>query len=81
MQEDDPTLEDVLKLVEQLSPDDKRRLMERIAPEFDHILTREQRRARRSLLGIAADLGPGPSEEEIYEARKEAWARFPREDI
>jgi hypothetical protein len=80
MQQENPTLEDVLKLVERLSADDKRRLVERIVPEVDQNLTMERRRVRRSLLGIAADLGPGPTEEEIYEARKEAWANFPRED-
>jgi hypothetical protein len=80
MHQENPTFEDVLKLVERLSPEDKRRLVERIVPEVDQTLTVEQRRARRSLLGIAADLGPGPSEEEILEARKEAWANFPRED-
>jgi hypothetical protein len=35
----------------------------------------------RSLLGALADLGPAPSAEEIDEARREAWANFPRDDI
>lgn len=34
-----------------------------------------------SLLGIAADLGPAPSAEEIDEASREAWANFPREEF
>ena len=36
---------------------------------------------RRSLYGILAHLGPAPSAEEIDQARAEAWANFPREDI
>ena len=35
----------------------------------------------RSLYGLWADLGPGPGEEEIGEARREMWVGFPREDV
>jgi hypothetical protein len=32
--------------------------------------------ARRRLRGLCADLGPGPSEEDISEARREMWGGF-----
>jgi len=34
-----------------------------------------------SLFGILAHLGPGPSDEDIDEMRREAWANFPREEF
>jgi hypothetical protein len=80
MQQENPTFEDVLKLVERLSSDDKRRLFQHIASD----VTREEpteRRPRKSMRGILADLGPAPSSEDIDEARREAWKNFPREDI
>ena len=36
---------------------------------------------RRSLYGLCADVGPGPSDTEIDAIRQEMWAAFPREDI
>jgi hypothetical protein len=35
--------------------------------------------ARRSILGLCADLGPAPSAEAIDESRREIWAKFPRD--
>ncbi len=35
----------------------------------------------RSLYGLWADLGPGPLDVDIDEARREMWRSFPREDI
>ena len=35
----------------------------------------------RSLYGLWADLGPGPSGPAIDEARQEMWGTFPRRDI
>ncbi len=81
MQQGQPTLEDVMKLVEQLSPDDKRRLVERVTPEVESVPSAEHRTPKRSLLGIVSDLGPAPSAEDIDEARREAWKNFPREDV
>ena len=39
------------------------------------------RRSRRSLKGLWADLGVNISAEDIAEARREMWGRFPREDV
>ena len=36
---------------------------------------------RRSLKGLWADLGVEVSAEDIAEARREMWGRFPREDV
>ena len=72
--QDQPTLEEVLKLVEQLSPDDKRRLVERVAPKIEQRELETPLKPRRSARGILADLGPAPSAEEIDEARREAWS-------
>ncbi|HVX94580.1 MAG TPA: hypothetical protein VHK47_06685 [Polyangia bacterium] len=37
--------------------------------------------APRALFGMCADLGPAPAADEIDEARREAWAGFPHDDI
>lgn len=74
------TLETVLNLAKQLSLVDKVRLIELMAPEIERELVRPKA-PRRSLWGICADLGEAPSAEEIDEARRDAWANFPREDI
>jgi hypothetical protein len=75
------TLEEVLTLAKQLTTPDKVRLIKCLAPEIERELLGAQPRWRRSLRGLCADLGTAPSAEEIDEARREAWASFPREDI
>jgi hypothetical protein len=75
------TLDQVLALAQRLPPADQARLVERLAPVLVQALTEGGPKPRRSLLGIAADLGPAPSAEEIDQARREMWGNFPREDI
>jgi len=75
------TLEDVFDLAKQLSPVDKVRLIQRVAPDIEREFTAMERTPRKSLLGLCADLGLAPSAKEIDEARREEWANFPREDI
>jgi hypothetical protein len=75
------TLEEALDLVKQLSPVDKARLIERIVPDIERELKAARPAPRKSLWGLCADLGPGPSAQEIDQARREEWANFPREDI
>jgi len=75
------TFEEVLGLAKQLSPLDKVRLIERIAPEIERELVTVQPQPRRSLWGLCADLGSAPSTEEIDEARRAEWANFPRENV
>ncbi len=60
----------------ELSPRDKLRLIEHIAPEIERDLTPVTPEPRKSLWGLWADLGPAPSAEEIDEARREAWGNL-----
>jgi len=73
---------EVEKLALQLSPLDRARLVERLAALIRLDLQYPTSPTpRRSLYGVLAHLGKAPSDEEIDEARQEAWANFPREDI
>lgn len=78
---DSVTLDEVLNLARQLSPVDKVRLIERVAPEVERDLATARDSRTRSLLGILKDLGPAPSLEEINATRHEAWASFPPDDV
>ena len=77
------TLDQVLDLAQKLSPRDQARLVARLAPAIEEALEQPATLTvpRTPLRGRFADLGPAPSAEEIDEARREAWANFPREDI
>ena len=75
------TLNEVFDLAKKLSPRDKIRLIEHMAPEIERDLLSSQSIPRKSLWGLWANLGPAPSAEEIDEARREEWANFPREGI
>lgn len=75
------TLNEVFDLAKKLSPRDKIRLIEHMAPEIERDLLSSQPNPRKSLWGLWANLGPAPSAEEIDEARREEWTSFPREDI
>lgn len=79
--QEDTTLADVLQRAQRLAPIDKVRLIERLAPEIERALPQEPAAPKRSLHGIVKEFGPAPSAEEIDEARREAWATFPRDDI
>ncbi|MEO8611137.1 MAG: hypothetical protein ABI690_24790 [Chloroflexota bacterium] len=75
-------VEEILNLSEKLSRQEKFELVERILEELKDIDKETKKpQPRRSLLGLAADLGPAPSAEDIDEARREMWGNFPREDI
>ncbi len=77
----DVTLEEVVVLARQLSALDKVRLIEQLAPEIERDIAGGRPTHGVSMLGLLKDLGPAPSVEELDNARREAWARFPREDI
>jgi hypothetical protein len=83
------TLDAVLELANQLSPNDQLRLVARLS---DALAEREAARPssgaepgkeepKFTLRGLLADLGPAPSAEDIDEVRREMWANFPRDDI
>jgi hypothetical protein len=75
------SLEAVVALAKQLSPRDKVRLIELLAPSIERDLSAVKSGPRRSLFGLSSDLGSAPSVEEIDEARRQEWADFPREEI
>ena len=68
-------------LIENLSPLDKVRLMERLASTLERDLGEPVTEPPPSLYGLWADLGVDISAEDIDEARREMWSNFPREDI
>lgn len=74
-------LEEVFLMARQLTPADKVRLIEKIAPHLAEELAQTSSRTRKSLYGLCSDLGPAPSEEEIDKLRREEWTNFPRGDI
>jgi hypothetical protein len=76
---DTVTLDHVLKLAEQLSPLDKIRLIERVAPQLERELQAIDDRPRQSLRGLWKGLDI--SADDIAEARREMWADFPRADF
>jgi len=89
------TLDELVAAARRLSPRDRLRLIERLAADLEPSLSAEdparepapvdasddigQATPGKSLYGILAHLGPGPSEEDIAEMRREAWKNFPRE--
>jgi hypothetical protein len=75
------TLEQALRVVEQLSPTDKLRLIEKIVPTIAQSLPGSTSQPRRSLLGLCADLGQAPSEADIDAVRQEMWAGFGDIDV
>ena len=74
------TLQDVMELAKQLSPVEKKRLIEQLSSDLELELEKSKK-PRQSLFGICQDLGQAPSSEDIDEMRKKAWKNFPREDI
>ena len=77
------TLEDVLRLANQLSAIDKTRLIEQIAPqikrELQGVSPVEPPTETKSLRGLWRGLDI--SEADIAEARQEMWGNFPRENV
>jgi hypothetical protein len=74
-------LEQIRELAKSLSPAQKLMLIGELVADVRYNLPPDQTRPFRSLRGALKDLGPAPSAEDIDEARREAWANFPREDI
>jgi len=72
-------LDEALAVVRQLSPVDKARLIERIAPDIKRELQASRSTPRKSLCGLWRGLDI--TAKDIAEARQEMWGSFPREDI
>lgn len=81
MDSSEPDLDRLLELARHLSPLEKLRLIEELAPDLEESLrdvaAGSSERARRSLRGLlqGCDIGA----DEIDQARREMWGGFPRE--
>ncbi len=74
-------LEQIRELAKSLSPAQQLMLIGELVDHLRYNLPPDLKRPSRSLHGALKDLGPAPSADDIDEARREAWANFPREDI
>ncbi len=81
MAERTATLAEVLTLARGLSRRERIQLIVELAAALGREWQPPAPVPTRSLSGLWADLGPAPSAEEIDEARREAWASFPREEL
>lgn len=70
-------LDDAFILIEELSPLEKLKLIEKLSVSLEQNV--RPQKPRKSLYGIWK--GVSISAEEIDEARQEMWGNFPREDI
>ena len=75
------TYEDVLRDAQRLPLEEQRRLRDQLTVIVDDLRDIAPVRPRRSSYGALAHLGPAPSSEDIDEARREAGANFPPDDI
>ena len=73
------TLDEVLTLARMLSAPERLRLIEELVAALEREWPGVESPPMRSLYGLWADLGPAPTADEIDQARREAWANFPRE--
>jgi hypothetical protein len=74
------TLAELIALARELSPLDRLRLIEALIVTLEHDWPGQAPAPRRSLYGLWRDLEPTTASD-IDEARGEAWANFPREDV
>jgi hypothetical protein len=75
------TVDEIVELARSLSPLEKLKLIERLAPDLEAALSSATppTRGRRALRGLLRGCSVG--NQEIEEARREMWGAFPREDI
>ena len=73
------TLDEALAFVQQLSPLDKARLIERMVPDIERELRAARPTSYVSLRGLWRGLDI--TGDEIDQAREEMWGEFPREDV
>ena len=74
------TADMALDMLRQLPPRERLRVIAQALPDAERDLP-EPIRPLKSLRGLWKDLGFDLSAEEIDQARREAWADFPRENI
>lgn len=80
-----PSIEAVVALVSQLAIPEQlqviRFLAEQLSIQTQVLSAPPSALKRRSLYGLLAEYGPGPTAAEIDESRREMMASFPREDF
>lgn len=81
-----PSLEFVIELASRLALTEQLQVIQLLAQQLSAktqalATPQSQPKKSRSLHGLLADLGPGPTAEEIDESRREMLANFPREDF
>jgi hypothetical protein len=78
-----PTFEEILGLVKQLTPGQKLRLIRAIVPDLEESLQRaeEGEKPLRSVYGLWEDFGVSITAEEIDATRREIWKNFSRQGI
>ena len=74
------TADTALDLLRQLPPRDRLRVLVQALPEIEQELSAPTR-PLKSLRGLWKHLGFDISVKEIDQARNEAWANLPREDV
>jgi hypothetical protein len=80
----DVTLDYVLALARRLRPVDQARLIVRLAPAIEQLLTApssSEFASRPPLRGLFVDLGTAPSERDITDIQHEMWATFPQDGV
>jgi len=70
------TVDEVMKLARGLSPLEKLRLIERLAPDLEAAMATQPRQGLRGLFKACSI-----SDEDIRAVRREMWQTFPREDV
>jgi hypothetical protein len=75
------TLDQVRDLSRGLSSQETLRLIDDLVHQLLEEQPPSEKSSSRSLWGVLAHLGPAPSAEDIEQARREAWANFPRGDL
>ena len=70
--------ESVIEKIQSLTPDQQREVMNLID---DLAKANTNKPHRRSLMGMFSDLNVHITEDDIAEARREMWGKFPREAL
>jgi hypothetical protein len=75
------SLDEIVAAALRLSPIEKVRLVERVVSTLESDVAASEKKPLQTFEGALAHLGPGPTDEDIAEVRREMMKNFPREDI
>ena len=74
-------LDEIVAAALQLSPVEKLRLVERVVSTLEGDVAASEKKPAQTFKGVLAHLGPGLSDEDIEEIRRDMLKNFPREDF